>query len=297
MATLGARVAGAGLLEVPWACARGRTLAAMNRAVLRTLPALGAAVLLAAGAVAVDQSGANAAATAGERLPDLEQEVPTGLVITGAARHPYWRLGFRSAVRNVGDGPLILDGRRPAPGAATMLADQVIERDGAPSAVVPGAGRLRYVSSPDHRHWHLLRFDRYELRRPDGRAVVKDRKTGFCLGDRYQVLGPDLPARAAQPLYRSRCGLDHPELLGIREGISVGYGDDYVANLEGQWLPLDGLKAGRYVLVHRVNADGRLRERSRANDAASLLFRLRWRHKAPQATILATCRAAVRCTK
>jgi hypothetical protein len=268
----------------------------MNRALIRALPALGAAVLLAAGAVAVDQSGANAAAAADQRLPDLEQEVPTGLVITGAAHGPRWRLGFRSAVKNVGDGPLVLDGRRPAPGAKTMLADQVIERDGAPAAVVAGAGRLRYVSSPDHHHWHLLGFDRYELRRPDGRAVVKDRKTGFCLGDRYQASGPVLPARAPQPVYRSRCGLDHPELLGIREGISVGYGDDYVANLEGQWLPLDHLKAGRYVLVHRVNAEGHLREHSRANNAASVLLRLRWRHKTPEATILATCRAAVRCT-
>ena len=263
----------------------------------RTLPALGAGLLLAVGAGAVDQHRASAAAMAGQRLPDLEQEVPTGLVITRAARRPHWRLGFRSAVRNVGDGPLILDGRRPAPGAATMVADQVIERDGAPASVVRGAGRLRYVRASDHRHWHLLGFDRYELRRPGGRSLVRDRKTGFCLGDRYRVVGPTLPARAPEPVYRSRCGLDHPELLGIREGISVGYGDDYVANLEGQWLPLDGLRAGRYLLVHRANADGALRERSLANNAASVLFRLRWRHDAPVATILATCPGTARCAK
>jgi Lysyl oxidase len=269
----------------------------MKRALLRTLPALCAAVLLAIGAVAIDQHGARAAAAAGDRLPDLDQEVPTGLVITRASHSPHWRLGFRSAVRNVGDGPLILNGRRPTPGARTMVADQVVERDGAPASVVRGAGRLRYVTSPDHRHWHLLGFDRYELRRPGGRAVVKDRKTGFCLGDRYQVVGPTLPARAPQPVYTSRCGLDHPELLGIREGISVGYGDDYVANLEGQWLPLDGLRAGRYILVHRANADGRLHERSRANNAASVELRLRWRHHAPQAIILATCPDTARCAK
>ena len=264
---------------------------------MRTLPAIVAAIVLAAMAVAVDQHRATAAAAAGERLPDLEQEAPTGLVITRATRRPLWRLGFRSAVRNVGDGPLTLDGRRPTPGAATMVADQVIERDGAPAEMIGAAGRLRYVRSPDHHHWHLLGFDRYELRRPGGRAVVKDRKTGFCLGDRYQVVGPDLPARAPQPLYQSRCGLDHPELLGIREGISVGYGDDYAANLEGQWLPLDGLRAGRYVLVHRANADRGLRERSYRNNAASVLFRLRWRHHVPQATIIANCAGTARCVK
>ena len=35
------------------------------------------------------------------------------------------------------------------------------------------------------RGWHLLRFERYELRHAGSRKVlVRDRKTGFCLGDR-----------------------------------------------------------------------------------------------------------------
>ena len=62
------------------------------------------------------------------------------------------------------------------------------------------------------------------------------------------------PAARAEPVFESRCGLEQTQLLGIREGISVGYGDDYAANLEGQYLPLTGLADGRYVLVHRVNA-------------------------------------------
>jgi hypothetical protein len=264
----------------------------MKRALLRVLPALVAAVLLAGGALAISHSAASRAAAATERLPDLEQEVPTSLEITQHRRAPHWRLGFRSAVRNVGDGPLIISGRRPKAGVEKMVADQVIELDGAPAAVVPGAGRLRYVRARDHRHWHLLRFDRYELRRPGGHALVRDRKSGFCLGDRYAVTDRELPARAPAKVYTSRCGLNHPDLMGIREGISVGFGDDYVANLEGQWLPLDGLRAGRYLLVHRANADGRLRERTRRNNAASVLFRLRWRHKVPQARIIRTCPAA-----
>jgi len=268
----------------------------VNRALVRALPALAAAVCLVVVALAVTNSAASRAATATERLPDLEQEVPTGLEITRHARRPHWRLGFRSAVRNVGDGPLIISGRRPVPAVETMVADQVIEREGATAELASGAGRLRYVRARDHRHWHLLGFDRYELRRPGGQTVVTDRKSGFCLGDRYAVTGLELPGRAPRPVHRSRCGLDHPGLLGIREGISVGYGDDYAANLEGQWLPLDHLRTGRYLLVHRVNSDRRLRERSQENNAAAVLFRLRWRQGAPQATILARCPAGqVRC--
>ena len=263
------------------------------RVLIRLLPTLGAVVLLVPVAVGVSLAQREGPAL----LPDLDQEPPTGLVITRApaSARATWRLGFRSAVSNVGDGPLILEGRRPSRVAPTMRADQVIVRDGAPLELLRHAGRLRYIRAPDHQHWHLLGFDRYELRRPGGHVVVADRKSGFCLGDRYAVSGRELPARAPEPVYRGRCGLDHPELMGIREGISVGYGDDYKANLEGQWLPLDGLAPGRYLLVHRVNLGRRLRERSYANNAASLRFRLRWRHGEPLIDRLETCPDSARC--
>jgi len=60
-------------------------------------------------------------------------------------------------------------------------------------------------------------------------------------------------------------------------------------------LPLTGLRAGRYVLVHRVNADGRLRELRHDNDAASLLLRLRWRRGVPYIRVLAVCPDSARC--
>jgi hypothetical protein len=240
---------------------------------------------------AVDWS--DAAAAGSERLPDLDQETPSGLTISRAGS--VWVLGFRSAVRNVGDGPLVIDAHRPAPGAETMTADQLVERAGSPPEVVPGAGRLRYVVSPDHRHWHLLGFDRYALvRAGSGEPAVRDRKSGFCLGDRYRV-GRRLPAAPAEPKYTSRCGLATPSLLGIQEGISVGYGDDYPANLEGQYLRLSGLRAGRYVLVHRVNGGRRLRELDHGNNAASLLLQLRWRAGEPMMRILKRCPDTSRC--
>jgi hypothetical protein len=223
--------------------------------------------------------------------------VPAKLVVTltGERRKPTYVLGFRSAVGNIGDGPLIISGHRPDRGTGAMVADQEIVRRGGPQGIERGVGHLRYVVSPDHRHWHLLGFDRYELRRGGQRvAVVRDQKTGFCLGDRYPTLARP---RAAAPsaVYTSRCGLGEPQLLGVKEGISVGYGDDYGANLEGQYLSLDGLPSGRYVLVHIVNADRGLRERSYANDAASLLLELRWQDGRPRVRILRTCPHSARC--
>ena len=257
---------------------------------IRVLPVVLAIAACVSLLAALDRSDASAAGS--ERLPDLDQEIPSGLTVTAMVSRgrSIYVLGFRSAVRNLGDGPLIIDAHRPTHGTELMTADQLIERDGAPPRLVAGAGRVRYVVSPDHRHWHLLGFDRYQLRRAwEASAAVRDRKSGFCLGDRYEVAGPVLPAAPLSPRYTSRCGLAAPELLGVREGISVGYGDDYPAVLEGQHLRLSGLPAGRYVLVHRVNSGRRLRELNHRNNAASLLLGLRWRDDAPMVRVLRRC--------
>jgi Lysyl oxidase len=265
--------------------------------VLRLVPALLAAALLAA-AVALVSTSADAGSAGTPRLPDLDQEAPSGIAVAraGPPKRPEYRLGFRSAVRNVGDGPLIIDGHRPDSDTDAMVADQAIEHAGGPSGQVRGVGQLRYVVSPDHRHWHLLRFERYELRRAgSSETLVEDRKTGFCLGDRYSAAGPALPARPPEPVFTSECGLGQTRLLGIREGISVGYGDDYAAILEGQYLPLTGLPDGRYLLVHRVNRDRRIHERGYGNNAASALLRLRWRQGIPYVRVLARCSSGERC--
>src|SRR6187401_3097568 len=200
-------------------------------------------------------------------LPDLDQEVPSGLEIQ-AGRGSHYALGFRSAVRNVGDGPLIVVGSRPDRRTNKMRAHQIIETVDGAHTRVPNVGWIRYVDSPGHSHWHYLEFDRYELqtyelrRAGGGDAAVRDRKTGFCLGDRYRVRGLGLVDSPAKPVHTAYCGLSKPSRLHVREGISVGYGDDYSAFLEGQSLPLDGLLHGRYLLIHRVNEAGGLQELS-----------------------------------
>jgi len=212
-------------------------------------------------------------------LPDLVQERPAKLVVTRAGRE--YRLGFRSAVRNVGPGPLEVVGARLDRSADEMTAKQVIARAAGASTLKHRVGALRYVVSPDHRHWHLLGFQRYSLVRPDGTTAVRDRKTGFCLGDRYAFV--ETPAPREHP---GRCGLGQPALLGVTQGISPGYGDAYAANLEGQYLRLNGLRAGRYRLVHRVNVGRRLRELRYDNNSAAVTIKLRWKRGVPHVTLV-----------
>jgi Lysyl oxidase len=265
---------------------------------MRVLPVVLAVTLAGAALTLADRSSVAAAGSV--NLPDLVQATPSEIVITrhGPPDRRFYRLGFRSAVNNIGDGPLVIAASRPGLETDTMIADQLVEAPGAPQQVIPDVGRLQYVISPDHRHWHLLGFDRYTLRRVGRRApAARDRKTGFCLGDRYRVRHPTPPAAAPEPVWTSRCGLDEPELLGIEQGISVGYGDDYGAILEGQFIPLKGVRAGRYVLVHRVNGERELRERDYSNNAASVLIDLWWERGEPSWRLLRRCPGTARCER
>jgi hypothetical protein len=259
--------------------------------------AIAACVSLLAGSAAAVRAPAT---TGGDLLPDLDQQTPSGLMISlaGGPGRARYVLGFQSAVRNIGDGAFIITGSRADKRTPTMAASQLIDRADGTQRVVQVAARLRYAVSPDHQHWHLLHFDRYELRHAGhGGAVVRDQKTGFCLGDRYHVTSLDVPAASAAPTYTGRCGLTEPWLLNIREGISPGYGDNYLPYLEGQSLPLTGLPEGRYVLTHRTNSDGTLRESNYGNDAASVLIALSWTKSQPQMTLLRACPDSARCDR
>ena len=268
--------------RLPWPRAHS---GAGGIAVATSHAAAAALVRLSRGGAIGAMCGALAAgAPEGEPLlPDLDQETPTELIIDASADRS-WRLGFRSAVRNVGAGPLIIDGAPAVAGQTTMDAEQMIVRSRrARRRWSAASGSLRYVRSPDHQHWHLLGFDRYELRRPGDRR--RGRATARAAS--ASATATRSPTRARRRRRPRRCtraaaGSSGRRCSAIREGISVGYGDDYSANLEGQYLPLDGLRRGRYVLVHAVNADRRLLETSYANNASSALLRLRCRRGVPR---------------
>jgi hypothetical protein len=233
-----------------------------------------------AGAVALILLAAGPTSATGQspplRLPDLEQERPASLRLR-VERSGRTHLGFRSAVRNVGTGPLVIEGRRSTTRVPTMTALQRIRRADGSTLLRPSVGPLRYVRSGGHEHWHVIGFMRYELRRArDSRLVRPDRKTGFCLGDRYDV-NPlaRRPFEPATAVFRTNCGLLSPRLRRVVEGISVGYADDYHPHLEGQYIDITGLPAGRYWLVHRSDPERRLLESNRSNNVAMLLIELR----------------------
>jgi hypothetical protein len=210
-------------------------------------------------------------------LPDLAQGGPTGIdvVLDVSTGTPQTRLVFDSTIGNVGEGPLILTAKRE-PGATTMTAHQVIRRgDGSSRVRRAVAGVLKYVQAADHQHWHLMGIDRYELWSGNAsRRLRRDRKQGFCLGDRYQLTpGRRMPHQPKKPAFPGYCGREQPGLTRMVEGITVGWGDNYPANIEGQYIDIGGIAPGRYLLVHRIRAGGLL-ESYPYNDVSCAAIRL-----------------------
>lgn len=141
-------------------------------------------------------------------------------------------------------------------------------------------------------------YQRYELRRVNGSVLVRDRKSGFCLGDRYGIAQGKIEGRITEPVYRGFCNRHQPKSLQVDGGTSVGYSDRYHSGLDGQNLNISRVPAGEYVLVNRVNTQLLIRELRYENNAASVRIRLKWPHgrsRAASVRILRTCPDSDRC--
>lgn len=215
-----------------------------------------------------------------EVLPNLRQELPSDARL--ALINGTWRLGFSSEVTNDGPGYLKITGN--GPGNAPMVADQIVQMSDGTSTTRAGIGEMHYVIGGGHEHWHLLDFERYELRSASdpGTPILKDQKTGFCLADAFTT---DL------------CGRNHPELTTVSEGISAGGSDTYLGYLEGQYITIDQatVPAGDYLLVNRVNPTGALLDGDTSDDAASLRIKVKWSGITPTLTITNSCPSSIDC--
>jgi hypothetical protein len=267
----------------------------------RALLALLVAGVVAPGTAAIIE--ATAATSSEDLLPDLAAGAPTLIQVrterTDEGRTRYL-LSFESKAENVGRGALIVRASRPGRKVAAMTADQIVLRADGSIRRLDDVGTLRYVIDPTHQHWHLDRAMAYELVPIGGTEARRrpDEKTGFCLGDRYELPGFTSPAEPVDKVYDVNCGFDRPGLLRVEEGISVGWGDNYEPWRDGQQIDLTGLPAGRYRLVHRVNPDRSLHELRHGNNGASAVIELAWPGGAdsePSVRLLKSCRGTTRC--
>ena len=232
-------------------------------------------------------------------LPDLDQRAPTEISVRTVeadevARHV---VAFTARVENVGSGPLILIGERANALASSMAVTQTVRHADGTSVAHRIEGEMRYEPG-GHSHWHLQEFMVYELREASSNGLARpDQKTGFCVGDRYR--SPSIvPARPRRATMTEECGRRDPAALRIVSGISPGFGEIYEPVVEGQYIDVTGLAAGRYLLVHRTNPARTLAESAWDNNDASALVELtypRGASGAPSMRVVALCEDGARC--
>ena len=172
------------------------------------------------------------------------------------------RLRFDNEVVNVGTGPLEVypvsaDCDRDGDVRNDRLAMQRIFVDDGDGVF----NRARDTQShsqptdcmifhPQHRHWHIENFARYELKRSsDGTIVASSAKVSFCIIDIHHRR-PALPGSPATKHY-TQC--DRASTLGI----SVGWSDEYHSTLADQYIVLPpGVGDGTYCLLSTVDPSG-----------------------------------------
>jgi hypothetical protein len=225
-----------------------------------------------------------------ELLPDFDQRAPESVTIAGGPGR--WLLGFTSLVDNIGIGPSELVGVRTK-GQNRMTGTQRVKLANGKVRTYDDVAQFRYTNSPPHHHWHLMRFDSFELRTPDGLLLVRDRKSGFCLADHWGAAPGHWPNR--RPHYLGDCDQFHPEATHVLMGTTPGYTDRYPAFFHGQNIEITDVPNGNYVLTHRVNESMQLRELRYDNNAASVRVRLTWRKGYPTVRVLRRCPATANC--
>lgn len=99
-----------------------------------------------------------------------------------------------------------------------------------------------FYFSAAHNHYHMKEFNQYKLYDSVGNLVVPSKKPGFCLADVEKVLTSAGPMK-----FPLSCKED--EVMGI----SAGWADVYTADLECQFLVIDGIPDGDYTLVASTN--------------------------------------------
>ncbi|HET6707107.1 lysyl oxidase family protein [Amycolatopsis sp.] len=237
--------------------------------------------------------------TAWDVCPVIEPEAPNGRCVAPSVAKAV-RLRFTSAEENIGDGPLLLYGRRDSTNQPTMTVRQALRNGtdgsipGSYAAAQRATGAFTYYEPAlAHQHWHLMNFERFALVSRQGKTVVTDRKNGFCLGDRFQVhdagrlshvpgdTGAD--ADLAAKLRDNQCRHHEPTALEVLEGISVGSGDDYKYTVDFQWLDITHVPAGTYDLVNTVNADRTLVETDYRNNSSAVALSIAWPQGMPGA--------------
>lgn len=184
-------------------------------------------------------------------------------------------LRFGQAMANVGDGPADVRFTTPAGQRPPEVpGSQRIHRSDGTYVDVPSVGVMHY--HPIHSHYHFEDFSVSELwttdaaGKPVGAApVAVGKKNGFCMSD-TEIFWWARKGNAPQSFPAPRC-LDPeptspPGVDAFKNGIAVGWADEYWWALPDQMIEVSGLTDGTYLLITHVDPANKIRELAEDNN-------------------------------
>ena len=192
--------------------------------------------------------------------------------VNGPGKHLLLR--FESTFQNVGQGDLVIGD--PA------VCGNLFESSSC-------HGHRHFREYADYRLWTRPGYDLWvanrDLKSPTNSGtnaqllqlaasngqLVSGRKMGFCMIDTTRVTSD-------QPAKYTSCTLD--------QGVSAGWADSYGSRLDGQWIEVDNIKDGEYVLENHVNAEMLLPEADYTNNSAAVLIRIQTVKGKKQASVI-----------
>jgi hypothetical protein len=99
-----------------------------------------------------------------------------------------------------------------------------------------------FVFAPCHGHYHFKVFIGWRLLDVTGKQVTNTSKYSYCIEDSYRMPkkeGKNVPCSGS-----SDCE---------NQGLNVGWFDTYPATVDGQFIIMDGLPLGHYILEQCAN--------------------------------------------
>jgi hypothetical protein len=208
-------------------------------------------------------------------------------------------LRFDQVLGNIGAGALDIRfdqaaGSEPVDDAEVPVRQRIYRSDGTFTEIPSGNVHWHAI----HHHFHFDGFAQSELWPIDasgGRAgsapIATGDKVSFCIATTninplywgVRGFGPDAyPAPNCLDPESTSGGLDH-----YKQGMSVGWTDEYNWFLPGQYVEVTGVPDGTYILDTTVDPTSRLIESDKTNNCGSVRVRLSGMGTAdPQAELL-----------
>jgi hypothetical protein len=214
--------------------------------------AMAAALVAAPIALVATSAGASRGGAYHITLPDLQILVPTDLISTGVSSTGDQQLQFTHITWDGGAGPFQIKPKyNRRTGISTFVQTIFKSRGGAswrPAYSVPLAATGIFDPPSDYRY-PLTSFTLNTMNSDGsvGPVLVVSPKSDYCITADATVGGvPNMPNHTSPP--QSNCTKPNKPL-----GFSVGFGDQYDENDNGQPIDLTGIPTGTYVLQAEVD--------------------------------------------